>query len=766
MTKRWLRSADASNAACACTVGNGGILESFSTGKQFYCCPAFNLSLDSIFFSIAYSMRSPEGMKATADCGDEDMWVLAVYDGNGDFDAAMDQGGTVYRGGKVSISIRSLGSPMAGTGYDRVSGMLVDADGTVAAYGKIGDVGDDKAVFEIPEGISSGRYTLKVFAENVFGGKITRYASREKDFELFLSEKKEMPLFDADTVMEVDNTVKKLADVSGLPEGWKWDDDSDHPLAQGENEVVYAVYCGGDAEDYDVTQIGIQIYRKPCVEGEEVRFTGADDLVPTCTEPGHGHTECVLCGEVVNADVEVGAVEHEWEDDYMVDKPATCTDEGLQSIHCAVCGAKKDICPIGKKEHISSLPVKENESAPGDGKAASYDEVVYCASCGLELGRTHVEISPPEQEMENDTAGPNQTDETGSMTHDNDNEETAREEQEKSVETPTPSPAVSILPSSIPASGGNRPSGDMGLNQGSAVDGSKGTPSPFPTASESHNTGGSNFGPASVSKSQNSPGVKENPSEVKTEEYGLDLGNDGKIAGQQAVLTEPPLPSTEPAMPDPSGENNASDAPNPSTGNNISDAPDPTEVPQGATAAPEENKVTDAIHQEANIQENGDGNVLADGKSGGDGEKIIHTSHKKGDCLSDRKNGCSYKVVSVGKKKAAVKYLKLLSDRKKVSIPSTVVLEGVSYRVTGIAERAFKNNKKLKKIVIGKNIQTIGKQAFQGCRNLGYVRIKSKKLKNIGKQAFQGTGKNLHLRLPSKKVKMYKRMIRKAGGRV
>lgn len=47
-----------------------------------------------------------------------------------------------------------------------------------------------------------------------------------------------------------------------------------------------------------------------------------------------------------------------------------------------------------------------------------------------------------------------------------------------------------------------------------------------------------------------------------------------------------------------------------------------------------------------------------------------------------------------------------------------VKVDGVSYRVTSIADNAFKNNKKITRVVIGSNIVTIGKNAFAKCTNI------------------------------------------------
>ena len=55
--------------------------------------------------------------------------------------------------------------------------------------------------------------------------------------------------------------------------------------------------------------------------------------------------KCVNCGYTkVTTDTSAGT--HEWSDTFTVDKPATCAEEGSQSIHCEKCGATKDSKPI------------------------------------------------------------------------------------------------------------------------------------------------------------------------------------------------------------------------------------------------------------------------------------------------------------------------------------------------------------------------------------------------------------------------------------
>lgn len=133
----------------------------------------------------------------------------------------------------------------------------------------------------------------------------------------------------------------------------------------------------------------------------------------------------------------------------------------------------------------------------------------------------------------------------------------------------------------------------------------------------------------------------------------------------------------------------------------------------------------------------------------------------KGDIVKDK--NASYKISNV--KSNTVEYKAPLNNKKAtVTVPATVKVSGVTYKVTSIAKNAFKNNKKLKKITIGANITTIGANAFAGCKNLKTVDIKSKKLKRVGKNAFKGIHKKAVFKVPAKKLKAYKKLLNSKAG--
>ena len=153
----------------------------------------------------------------------------------------------------------------------------------------------------------------------------------------------------------------------------------------------------------------------------------------------------------------------------------------------------------------------------------------------------------------------------------------------------------------------------------------------------------------------------------------------------------------------------------------------------------------------------------------------------KGTNLKDD-TGAAYKVTSANGKTPAVQYIAPKSGVKgTVTVPLEVTIDGVTYKVTSIAGNAFKGTKKIKKIVIGSNITsigknafagctsltsiTIGKNAFTGCKKLKSITIKTKKLttKTVKKGAFNGISKKVVVKVPKSKYKTYKKLLPAKG---
>ena len=153
----------------------------------------------------------------------------------------------------------------------------------------------------------------------------------------------------------------------------------------------------------------------------------------------------------------------------------------------------------------------------------------------------------------------------------------------------------------------------------------------------------------------------------------------------------------------------------------------------------------------------------------------------KGTVLKSGKN--SYKVTTAG---SAVAFTKTTSTASSITIPKTVKIDGITYKVTSVSANAFKNNKKLTKVTIGNNVTSIGdnafngckkltsvtigtgvkkigKQAFKGCSKLKTITVKSEKLTSVGTNALKGIKSTAKIKVPKKKLTTYKKLFRKKG---
>ena len=98
-----------------------------------------------------------------------------------------------------------------------------------------------------------------------------------------------------------------------------------------------------------------------------------------------------------------------------------------------------------------------------------------------------------------------------------------------------------------------------------------------------------------------------------------------------------------------------------------------------------------------------------------------------------------------------------------ITIPATVKVKGVTYKVTRVEANAFASNTSLKKVTIGANVITIGSRAFYKCKNLRTVKINSKKLTGIGSRAFYGIKNKAIFYAYRSKLKTYQSKIKKSG---
>lgn len=79
------------------------------------------------------------------------------------------------------------------------------------------------------------------------------------------------------------------------------------------------------------------------------------------------------------------------------------------------------------------------------------------------------------------------------------------------------------------------------------------------------------------------------------------------------------------------------------------------------------------------------------------------------------------------------------ANSKSCTIPSSVNCNGKTYKVTKVANNAFKNCDNLQSIKISNSCQSIGSNAFAGCDSLSKVNL-GNRVNSVSKNAFANCG--------------------------
>ncbi|WP_029322974.1 leucine-rich repeat protein [Butyrivibrio sp. AE3004] len=103
-----------------------------------------------------------------------------------------------------------------------------------------------------------------------------------------------------------------------------------------------------------------------------------------------------------------------------------------------------------------------------------------------------------------------------------------------------------------------------------------------------------------------------------------------------------------------------------------------------------------------------------------------------------------------------------------IKVPTKVTVDGVEYTVVEIKESAFANAKKVRKITIPSNVQTIDTKAFTGAESLKKIKFNGKKAVKVAKGAFKGLDtKKMTIKvtkkMSKKQFKKFKKQLKKAG---
>lgn len=121
--------------------------------------------------------------------------------------------------------------------------------------------------------------------------------------------------------------------------------------------------------------------------------------------------------------------------------------------------------------------------------------------------------------------------------------------------------------------------------------------------------------------------------------------------------------------------------------------------------------------------------------------------------------GNQYTVIKAGEE---VRFSKANAKKKSITIPAIIKADGISYKVTEVGANAFKNNKNVKKVVIGANVVKIANKAFNKCPNLKSVVIKTTLLtkKTASKKCFSKVNKKMVIKVSKKSKKTYAKIFK------
>lgn len=105
---------------------------------------------------------------------------------------------------------------------------------------------------------------------------------------------------------------------------------------------------------------------------------------PNCKDAGYTNYTCSRCGDSYKSDYTSVTNNHNYSS--VITKQPTCSSTGRKSYTCSICGYSY-IETIAKADHLPSAAVVENFKAPTCTSKGSYNSVVYCSNCGMELSR-------------------------------------------------------------------------------------------------------------------------------------------------------------------------------------------------------------------------------------------------------------------------------------------------------------------------------------------------------------------------------------------
>ena len=579
-----------------------------------------------------------------------------------------------------------------------------------------------------------------------------------------------------DGIQYVEYTVSTVGEVP-LPEGWKWkDEDADLVLPFGNWYEATAEYVGDNAEYYANIYQDVEIWKDYCQHPNDMREL-KDEQKADCTQSGYtGDYYCGVCGNLLYKG-EYIPIQHRLE--LVEEKEATQTEPGnIQYFVCSACG-KLFLDEDGYHEvgiEDVTIPVLEPDPTDEPVPAPSEDPT---AEPTKEPNPTEAPLPTPgvsETPVPTEEPTPVPTEEPTTAP----SAEPTREPE--ITPEPTTAPAPSEEPTTTPMPSEEPTTAPMPSEDPTVAPTAEPTEEPKPTEAP--------LPPPGVSET---PMPTEEPTPVPTEEPTTMPSEEPTMAPAptEAPTAEPtrepeitpnpvdptvaPAPTEAPTM-EPTREPAKTAAPIEPTKEPVpTDAPVPTEVPTQKPEVPEitpeptvpavptvvppvrtpvPTQTVQATQTPATPAPTPVSTPKTNRKKPARVGKIITSSA-----------GYRFKVTSSKVKNPEVALYRPGSGRKEVKIGTKVTINGISYSVTSVCERAFRSNKRVKKVSLGSRVDKIGKEAFANCRNIKVLYIYSPRLKasDIGENAFKGINKRVKISVPKAKMKEYKELFREKG---
>ena len=587
-----------------------------------------------------------------------------------------------------------------------------------------------------------------------------------------------------DGIQYVEYTVSTVGEVP-LPEGWKWkDEDADLVLPFGNWYEATAEYVGDNAEYYANIYQDVEIWKDYCQHPNDMREL-KDEQKADCTQSGYtGDYYCGVCGNLLYKG-EYIPIQHRLE--LVEEKEATQTEPGnIQYFVCSACG-KLFLDEDGYHEvgiEDVTIPVLEPDPTDEPVPAPSEDPT---AEPTKEPNPTEAPLPTPgvsETPVPTEEPTPVPTEEPTTAPSAEPTREpeitpeptTAPAPSEEPTTTPMPSEEPTMAPSEEPTMA-PMPSEDPTMEPtAEPTEEPKPTEAPLPTPGVSETP---------VPTEEPTPVPTEEPTTMPSEEPTMapapteaptaEPTREPEITPNPVDPTVAPAPTEAPTM-EPTREPAKTAAPIEPTKEPVpTDAPVPTEVPTQKPEVPEitpepivpavptvvppvrtpvPTQTVQATQTPATPAPTPVSTPKTNRKKPAKVGKIITSSA-----------GYRFKVTSSKVKNPEVALYRPGSGRKEVKIGTKVTINGISYSVTSVCERAFRSNKRVKKVSLGSRVDKIGKEAFANCRNIKVLYIYSPRLKasDIGENAFKGINKRVKISVPKAKMKEYKELFREKG---